>query len=237
MQHSLGMLVALSGLAAGGCAHQVFSPPAGLPNLESPAVVGAGKNAVAADFMAAHLGLDAGDVFGGALKVRHGFSDALELQGALAGFAIDEDAKEDTFPWTFSGRVGLKGSFVADFPHLAWKAGLGIGGSAGGLFSAADLGLIGGYENPYATPWVSVSGIASVPLTSETVDITPVDEETPRLDHPVTTLGVQVALGVSVAVGASPVELHLSLHQTWLWDIHGVDETVAGFALGVETPF
>jgi len=219
----------------GGCANQAFSPPTGWIPAEEPVPIPKGQRRIGGGIGIGDIGLDAADITGGNVRYRQGLSDVLELQAEGALVVITEETRE--FPGILSGRVGLKGAFAAGLPHLGWTAGLGLGGSAGGIFGAADFGLQLGYVNPYLTPWIGLSAIASVPITSEEVDLAREDDEAPNLDHPVTTFGSRLAIGLTAHLGDSASRLHVAFANLRLWDIHGEDESVSALSLGFDVPF
>jgi hypothetical protein len=219
---------------AGGCVRQVFSPPAGYPALEGPERLDEGKQTIGGSFGVGGVGLGA-DIAGGNVKYRRGLG-AVEVQAEGAVVGITEKSKADTFPAILSARVGLKGHLVPDFEHLSWTAGVGFGGSAGGVFGATDLGLVLGWVNPYVTPYIGFGGVLSLPFTSNDVDITKAEDDETFIDHPVTSGGVMLSLGVAVNIGASDARLNLGFAKLKLWDIHGVTEDVSAFSLGFAVP-
>lgn len=230
----IGWLGALA-MCLGGCANQAFSPPTGWVPAEEPVPLAPGERRIGGGIGIGDIGLDAADISGGNVRYRQGLSELLELQAEGALVVITEETRE--FPGILSGRVGLKGGFSASLPHLGWTAGLGLGGSAGGVFTAADVGLQLGYVNPYLTPWIGLSAIASVPITSEEVDLAREDDEEPILDHPVTTFGARFSLGLTAHLGDSRSRLHVAFANLRLYDIHGEDESVSALSLGFDVPF
>jgi len=230
----LGSAALVLALGSSACVRQVWSPPAGYPSLETPDRLERGRSSIGGSIGTGGLGLGA-DVFGGNVKYRQGLG-AVEVQGEGAVAVITEDSKADTFPAILSARVGLKGRLVPDLPHFSWRAGLGFGGSAGGVFGAADLGLTAGYENPYVVPFLSLFGNASLPVTSNDVDITAADDDDTIIDHPVTSFGIGFTLGVGVHIGDSGALLNLGFTRMQLYDIHGENEGLVQMALGLELP-
>lgn len=230
----LSWLVAVP-LFTPGCANQAFSPPTGWVPAEEPMPLEKGERRIGGGIGIGDIGLDAADITGGNVRYRQGVSELLELQAEGALVVITEETRE--FPAILSARVGLKGGFAEGFAHLGWTAGLGLGGSAGGVFGAADVGLQLGYVNRWLTPWIGLSGIASVPITSEEVDLAREDDEEPNLDHPVTTFGTRLALGLTAHLGDSASRLHVSFANLRLYDIHGEDESVSAISLGFDVPF
>ncbi|MFO0747450.1 MAG: hypothetical protein U1F43_17565 [Myxococcota bacterium] len=232
--HRAALALSLAALTTGGCVRQVFSPPAGYLSLDGPDRLEEGKSTLGGSLGVGGIGIGA-DIAGGNVLYKRGLG-AVELDAEGAVVAITEKSKADTFPAILSTRVGLKGRIVPGFRHLAWRAGLGFGGSAGGTFGASDLGLVLGWENPYATPFVGLSGMVSLPFSSRTVDISNPDDETPVTDHPVTSGGVALTLGLAVHIGPSDAMLNLGVSRLQLWDIHGVEEEVTSAALGFAIP-
>ena len=228
-------IVALTGLLLfTACANQAFSPPAGWVPAEEPMPLEKGKRTISGGIGIGDIGLDAADITGFDVRYREGLAKGLEIQTEAAAVVITEET--DEFPAILSARVGLKGSFVPTFPHLGWSFGLGGGGSAGGVFGAADAGLQLGWVNDYVTPWIGLSGIASVPFSSNDVDLRREDDTAPNLDHPVTSYGVRLGLGLSAHLGDSDARLHVAFAHLDLWDIHGEDESVSALSLGFDIP-
>jgi len=228
-------LAGLCGLAGlGGCSNQAFSPPTGWVPAEEPVPLGDGKSTIGGGLGFGNVGLDAADFIGANLKYRQGIGRMLEVQAEGAAVVFTEDT--DEFPSILSARVGLKGGFMSDFPHLGWVAGLGFGGSAGGAFTAADLGLQLGYVNRYLTPWIVVSGVASFPITSNDVDLRRPEDEDSNFDHPVSTFGLRIGLGLSAHLGDSDARLHVAVANLRMVDIHGEDESTVGFTVAFDAP-
>lgn len=222
-------------LLAPGCANQAFSPPAGWIPMEEPNPLEPGRRTISGGIGFGDIGLDAADIYGGNIRYREGISELLELQVEGAAVVIDEET--DEFPAILSARGGLKGLFVEDFPHLGWTAGLGFGGSAGGVFASADGGLQLGYVNRYLTPWIGAAGVVSVPLSSEDVDLKRPDDDEANIDHPVTSYGVRLSVGLSAHLGDSAARMHVVIANLKLYDIHGEDESITGASLGFDVPF
>lgn len=236
LDHSYRSLFVLASLAlaATACSNHAFSPPAGWVPAEEPVPLEEGKRAVSGGIGFGDVGLDAADLVGMNLRYREGLTDGLEIQAEGAAVIFDEDT--DEFPAILSARVGLKGSFVSEFPHVGWTTGLGFGGSAGGLFTSLDAGVMAGWVNPYLTPWVAVSGVVSLPLTSNEIDLRNPGDEDPILDNPVTSYGVRFGVGLSAHLGDSDARMHLALANLRLWDIHGEDESVVGMTMAFDVP-
>jgi hypothetical protein len=234
--HALALVLLGLGTAS-GCANQAFSPTAGFLPTEEPRPLPEGRRTLGGGVGLGDIGLDAAELVGGQVRYREGLSDMLELQAEGAVAVITEASRADTFPAIISARVGLKGRLVPGFDHVGWTAGLGVGGSAGGLFAASDLGLQVGWVNRYVTPWFQVSGVVSVPVTSEDVDLARPEDDAPNVDHPVTTFGVRLAVGITTHIGDSDAELHLALGNLRLWDVHGEDESVVALTVGFDVPF
>ena len=227
-------LLAIVALPLAGCSNQAFSPPAGWVPAEEPVPLEEGKSMIGASIGSGDVGLDAAEFFGGSLRYRRGIAPLLEVQAEGAVVIFDEQT--DEFPAILSARVGLKGGFVPGFPHVGWVAGLGFGGSAGGTFTAADFGLQLGYVNRYLTPWFGVAAVASMPITSVDVDLRRPEDTEANLDHPVTTFGVRIGLGLSAHLGDSDARLHIGIANLRMVDIHGEDDSTVGFTLGLDVP-
>ena len=221
-------------LVLAACSNQAFSPPAGWVPAEEPLPVERGRTTVGGSLGFGTVGLDAADFVGGDVRVRRGLGELTELQvgGALVAFTEETDES----PVVGSVRVGMKGLFAKDLPHLAWVGGLGGGASAGGWFAATDLGLQVGYVNPTLTPWFGISGVASVPLSSEDVDLRRADDTDPNIDHPVFSGGVRWGVGLTAHLAESRATLTLAYANLRLWDIHGVDEAVSAVTLAFDVP-
>lgn len=235
--HARNLLFALALAAAPGCANQAFSPPVGFLPTEEPRPLPEGRRTLGGGVGTGDIGLDAAALVAAQVRYRQGLSELLEVQAEGAAVVITEDSRADTFPAILSARVGLKGRFVPGLDHVGWTAGVGFGGSAGGLFVASDLGVQVGWVNRYVTPWFQVAGVASVPLTSNDVDLARPEDDAPNLDHPVTSYGVRLAVGLTTHIGDSDAELHVAFGNLRLWDIHGADESVVALSLGFDVPF
>jgi len=232
---SLRVALALSSFVSlGGCLSQVFSPPAGFVPLDGPARLKDGESMIALGGGVGAVGIGS-ELAGGHVRYRRGL-EAVELQAEGAAVVVTEPSEADTFPAILSARVGVKGTLLPDFEHLAWRAGVGLGGSAGGVFGSADAGLVLGWVNPYLVPYVGVSGVASVPITSADVDITRAGDDDRVIDHPVTSFGAGVTAGLALPVGPSGALVHVGVAWLQLWDVDGEEETVGGGAIGVELP-
>ncbi len=159
-------LFAHAGLACAGCNHELYSPPARMLPLESPATLARGETGVQAE------GATQGAIFGpsvetGTLRVREGMADATDATAEVSVLHVDGRSVADTYPYAFAGRVGLK---HAALPWLSLVGGLGGGASAGGGFVSPDVGVIAGYENRWAVPFVSLRVSVSVPFDGRPVD-------------------------------------------------------------------
>jgi len=227
-------LVAIAAPLFAGCSNQAFSPPAGWVPAEEPVPLALGKTSIGGGFGFGDVGLDAADFIGANLRYRHGIAPLLELQAEGAVVVFDEDT--DEFPAILSARVGLKGSFVPDFPHIGWVGGLGFGGPAGRTLPAAAFGVQPRHRKPYPAPVVRGSPIASMPITSVEVDLRRPEDTDPILDHPVTTFGVRIGLGLSAHLGDSDARLHIGIANLPMVDIHGPDESTVGRPPGPEPP-
>lgn len=184
-------------LALAGCNHHVHSPPARALPLESVAPVGRDRVGLALEG-AAHGELFGPGVSSGASRLRVSPHDDVDIsvegtvmhvQGRPAK-AIDQNI--------YAVRLGAK------YRALSWLAltgGLGGGVHAAGTFASPDLGVIAGYENPYAVPYFAWRGFVSQPLAAQAIDTTEAGE-TPGSDvgKPHTTGGFSASLGLRIPI-------------------------------------
>lgn len=191
-------LIAAGALLA-GCNHHVYSPPARALPMESVAPVGEGRVGVAGE-AALH-----GTVFGPGLtsgggRVRVSPHEDVDVSVEGNVLHVRGNPAEDLDQNAYSARVGAKYRVV---PWLALAGGLGGGFHAAGTFVSPDLGVIVGYENDYAVPYVSFRGFVSEPLIPRTVDTREAGSETVELGTPQTTGGFSTALGLRVPIPPS----------------------------------
>ncbi|MCA9611487.1 MAG: hypothetical protein R3B99_17295 [Polyangiales bacterium] len=190
---------------AAGCTPRVYSPPGRAMPLEAPTPLGEGNTAVQVE------GGVSGMVFGpsflhGSVRLRHGVSDQLEVDGELNAVGVmvpsdaDWDDDSDAHRGIYSAHVALKRNFSR---HFALRFGAGGGVSAGGAFFAPDLGFVVGYDNPAVVPFVGAYGFVSYPLGPRYVRF--VDESTgdEQILRPRTTVGVGWSTGIKVPFGAA----------------------------------
>lgn len=223
-----------------GCSHHVYSPPARLISLQSPATVGADTIAVAGEVVGAQ-GLFGPDMLGASGRVRYGLGSALEVGGEVNVVGIDDGNNEvDTHPFVYAGRAAVKWAPAAVADFFAVTGGVGGGWSAGGGFFSPDLGVVAGYENRYLVPFVSLEGVLSVPIDPQPVDTSAVDDEPgTHVDTPALSYGARASLGVRVPVSlgnGTPASLYLAYGHLHLWDADGEDG-YGGFAAGFEASF
>ena len=84
-------------------------------------------------------------------------------------------------------------------------------------------------------PVVSVLGYASVPITSEDVDITKAGDDEPIIDHPITSFGAGLTLGLGVPIADSGWKLGAAFTRLELYRIRGDHEGVSQLTFSVET--
>ena len=229
-------LLSLASPIFGGCPTHVLSPPTQFMPLESARPLEAGRTSIGLE------GGVASEVFGpeipgGSLVVRRGFADDLELRVDGTAAWVTGDNPGDEFRGILSGRVGLKGLIAKDFPHAAWFAGIGGGGSAGGGFLSADSGVIFAYENPYIVPFLRMALFTSVPVGAREVDISRMEdgdfEET--FDTPHTTFGFRLGLGARIPL--DPIDITFGLSMAHLLDTRGEEIGLFGVSGGISTSF
>ncbi len=182
-------------LLATGCNHHVFSPPARPLPLESVAPVGTGRVGIGLEG-AIHGTLFGPSASSGSARVR--VSPHEDVDVSLEGHVIhiDGDPAADVSQNAYAVRVGAK---VRALPWLAVTGGAGGGLHAAGTFASPDLGVIGGWENPYAVPYLSLRGFVSEPLVARAVDTTAAGEPLgSEVGTPRTTGGMAISIGVRV---------------------------------------
>lgn len=188
-------IIVFGALLATGCNHHVFSPPARALPLESVAPVGKGRVGVGLE------GALHGAVFGpsassGSGRVR--VSPHEDVDVAVEGHVIhiDGEPAANIDQNAYAVRVGAKFRAVSWF---ALTGGFGGGLHAGGTFASPDLGFIGGWENRYAVPYLSLRGFVSEPLIAREVDTSfEGDPLGTDVGTPQTTGGLSFALGLRV---------------------------------------
>jgi len=181
-----------------GCNHEVYSPPARMLPLESPATLGYGETGVQLEG-GAH-----GAIFGpqgesGTVRVRRGIADGTDASGEVSVLHVDGSSAAGTYPYAFAARGGVKQRLT---PWLSVGAGFGGGASAGGGFLSPDIGAVVGYENPYLVPFLSVRGGVSAPFATHTVDTSTPSDGVGKYVYtpPFTWVGGAVA-GLRVPIG------------------------------------
>jgi hypothetical protein len=225
----LSLLIAVCACAS-GCGYHVFSPPArGLP-FDSAATLPPGKTGVAIE------GGQAGELFGPDIfaiggRVRHGLREGVDgvVEANIARVLGDSDA--DTHRNLYSVRAGTK---LRPWKFLAFTAGLGGGGSAGGGFISPDIGVVLALENPYFVPLVGARGMFSQPIGARSVDLgsddsDDDDREARYRSTPIGTWGTTVYAGARI-----PLE-HVNSPATAFtvtasWTELGDSDTHAGFS-------
>ncbi len=229
-------------LALTGCSHTVYSPPARLAPMQTPAVT----EGVAISGEGSSQGALFGpDVIGGAARVRVGLGETVELSGEAMVVHVDGDSSADTHPNIYGARVGGKWAPEAVARFVAVTFGVGGGGHAGGGYVAPDLGFVFGYENPYVVPFVSVEATNSFPISPREVDTSSGDDEPgAHVDEPYETFALRATTGLRVpmtlAGTGNKASFYFALTSIDLqrWD-EGVDdgERFTGFASGMEVEF
>jgi hypothetical protein len=220
-------------LLAGGCSMRAYSPPAGWSRASQVATAPQGETWLGASGHGGG-GLFGPDLVGGALSLRRGLSETLELEADAGWVQIDAAPRTPVFRGVLTGRGGLRGRFAPDLPHLAWSASLGGGAHAAGGFLSPEAGLQAGYANRWLTPWVQASGFVSLPLGARAVDVAPAGAEAPTLDAPVTTVGLRLGAGLAIGWDDLPLRLHLAAHVVHLARLDGPSDSVSHVGLGLE---
>jgi len=140
------------------------------------------------------------DVVAGSAEVHRGLGQGAEVSLAANGAHLQGHSSAGTSPDIFSGRAGAKKELWLH--HLSAIAGLGAGHSAGGEFVSPDLGLIFGFDNPYAVPFLSMHAMGSFPLGARSVDVSSGDDQPGSfVDTPKTTWGLGGTAGLRVPIG------------------------------------
>jgi hypothetical protein len=225
--------MSLAALAAGGCGFHAYSPPAGWSRAGHVATAAPGEVLVG---VAGHGGggVFGPDLGGGELSMRRGLSRSVELACDAGWVQVTDAPRTPVFRSIVSGRVGLRGRFARDLPHLAWGAAIGGGAHAGGGFLAPEVGLQAGWETRAITPWVQASAFLSQPLGASPVDLAGAGDEGPRVETPRTTVGLRLGGGLSLRWDDLPVRLHLAFHIVELARLDGPTDSVSHASLGVE---
>lgn len=183
-----------------GCSPYVHSPPGRTFPLESPKALfprETGLQIEGGGFLGADIGVP-----GFTLRARHGIVKGLDGSAEFNFGSIRPDDQLQFVganPYVFAGRVGVKYAII---DHIAIRAGVALGGWAGGGFASPDISLILGYENRYVVPFATVGGFTSHPFRTKLV----------RLDHsndplesfvglPVLTWGWTTSFGLRIPLG------------------------------------
>jgi hypothetical protein len=228
---NIASVVALA--VTSGCAYNVYSPPARMSHLESPAVLPEGDVALGLG------GFVDGQIFGpvltgGNLSVRWGAAPELDLRfdATVGGALHDELASGDTHVGgALAARV--KWAPEATGGHLALTGGGGLGGSTLGGLAAIEGGLIVGFENRYFVPFLGNHLWFSVPFAAREVDLTPVAEGAGVYeDTAQVSGGWQITLGARIPAG--PVSAYLGVDMNYYLDVEGQRDAAFGFSGGVE---
>ena len=159
----------------------------------------------------------------------HG-ADELEWSGeASAAYVVDNFPSVASRLWG-ALRGGVRGPISRDFEHAFWGAGFGGGAYAGGVYLSPDVTFGIGYKNPYIIPYLSVSGLASLPLVAETVDTT-VESDEPESDRPLTTFGYRLQAGFEVPI-QDYAAFSVAFHGVGLMNLDGDSEGWVGVGGG-----
>jgi hypothetical protein len=213
-----------------GCSHHLHSPPARVLPIESARTVEAGETAVRL----------AGGVYSplfqpavsfGSGQVRRLLTEGLELSGELTVAHLHVKPIDDLWLTVILGRIGAK-QRLDDGGNFALTGGLGAGAHGAGKLVAADAGVIAGYENRYATPFLSLSAFGSLPVAAREVDTsTRIDKPGEFFSEPHTTAGGEALLGLRIAAGRTGLLLGASL----IYVSDGLhDQAAFGFGAAVE---
>ena len=185
------VLLCAAVLVTQACTPHVFSPPARTAPMEAPTPVGEGRTSLQVE------GGSTSELFGdpivqGTARLRYGLRDDLELvtEANLLYFTVGGNSSTAAHQGVYSLRLGVRRNFTR---HFALTGGLGGGGSAGGGFLSPDVGIIAGYDNPYAIPFVTTRVFFSQPLTQNEVTI--------QHDEEVITRAPEVSYGFGLTTG------------------------------------
>jgi hypothetical protein len=164
--------------------------------------------------------------YGGSLRVRHGVGNT-EWSGEASLVHLDDDFASTASRVWGALRGGARGRLAKDFRHGWWGAGLGGGAYAGGIFASPEVTIGAGYDNPYFVPYVSITGLMSLPIVARTVDTTD-EADSPSEDSPLATFGVRFQVGFEVPI-TDFAKLALGVNFVALVDVEGVSEGWGGF--------
>lgn len=192
--------------------------------LETPATLGQGETAVGlrgGGHVGAVFGPDLVSVGG---RVRAGATDDVEIQLDGHVLVLAEDTG-DISPNAFSSRVGAKVRLVE---NLALTGGLGAAvAPAFGFYGTVDGGLVTGYENPYAVPFVGARLGLSAPVRPRSVNVPDPNGEGEVAVAPDRTFfssvetGLRVPVGARLASGERRASLYTAAVLTYLRDGRG----------------
>lgn len=216
-----------------GCTRQAFSPPSRALPIETPQALDQGKTGLSGEL--SHSGALFGpNVFAGAGRVRHGLGQEVEgsVEATVLRVSAQNDEKVGTDPNIYAARAGAKLQLARWF---AVSGGFGGGRSAAGGFVSPDMALIGGWENRWVIPFLTLRGFTSHPLGARSVYLGEGVYDKPRL-----TLGFAWALGVKVPLvhaerweQAPPLAIGVALGQTHLFEGRH-NETFTGLSSALE---
>lgn len=176
----LGSASALAAcLAAAGCAHEVYSPPARVFPLETVDTLARGDTGVQLEG-SQHGALFGVQAWGGSVRARYGLLRGTDIGAEASYIRVSGDSVAHVDPAIYSVRFGGKQRLL---PSLAVVGGAGAGYSAAGAFISPEVGPIAAYENRYLVPFLSMRAGLSVPIAPRDVD-TAKSGEDPEIDRP-----------------------------------------------------
>lgn len=226
----LTLLVSLLPIV-GACSHNVFSPPSRPITLTNPATLDKDETVVRATGSISEEILGP-SIVAGSVGARHGIKSRVEVVADISYAQVVEESEAGTNRGIAMGRAGVKLN-PKESNHVAVLAGIGGGyAPAGGAYTTADIGFAGGYENPYAIPFVNLGVFASIPLNPKEIDTTLLGSSEGHSDTPKNTFGVTMGAGVKVPINTSAVVFGVNI--TRLADDDTV-EVFLGVGVGIET--
>ncbi len=189
-------VLAISSLA---CARNVFSPPALPLPLEAPRTLDNGQAAIQASG-GTSSSMFGPDLVAGAATVHVGMGRGTEASLGASVTHLQGHSSAGTSPDIISARAGVKKELWRH--HVSAIAGLGGGTDAGGGFVSPDVGVIAGFDNRYAVPFLSLHAMSSIPVGARQVDVS-IDDEQPGtyVGTPKPTWGIGSTVGLRVPIG------------------------------------
>jgi hypothetical protein len=235
------VMAALAVGAIGGCAREVYSPPARYAPLESPDTLRSRELGVQLLRGGQDRLFGPGVGYGG-LRVQYGVTDEIELaaSGSYGFVTVNEsDAKVLVNQGIGSGRVGAKFAPRAGRDAWALFGGVGAGAHAAGTYAAQDFGFVAGIPNRIVVPYGGWSFFVSEPLMARSVNVALWDEPD-DWRRPELTVGNVLTLGARGWIlnrdrgDSTDVELFAELNATNLRD-HAERAGFLGGTLGLRT--